>query len=774
MCFIFPLKAQTKINYFIDLQFKNTSEKEIKNAKIEIFSLSKIFITDKNGKITLNIPTGDYLARVSAIGYKSKDIFINSNNDKIINIILEGQYGGIIIDEVEVVGRKIDKINNSNAGIERLEKSTLEKIPALLGEKDPVKAFQFLPGVGATSEGNTEMNVRGGGNDQNMFTLDQIPIYSSTHLFGLFSTFNPLSISSATLYKGDFPSSYGGRLSSVTSLTTVDTITKSFIGEAELGIATAKAALSIPMLNGKSSIFFAGRRSYYDLLFKTFGKGNTDIFSFQDYNLGWVYQPNLKNSIKLTLYHEVDAAGIILNEAGFSKGNADKMQTALGLNWKYRFNNQISNDVTFYHNNYNNSLSEEKRNTTESYRYNFKTAIADFGLRNTLTYAFGKATTFLGFEAIKHNFMPTRLFGDEGNVPFDINKIKDFNSTDLSFFIGSTLEVGTNTKLSFGLRNNNYFVDNTTYHSFEPRLSYHYSIKNNSAIKLSYSKMTQPILRLSNPGLGLPQDIILSANDFNRPQTASHFSLEFIKDFEFDKEKFTFSVQPFYKKLNHILSFKDGFDTRSLMFNSTYQGNNYSEVVTTGKGNSYGIELMLEKKTGKLNGWINYTYLKATNQFDALNGGLAFSALQDRRHNLNLVANWRISNQWDIGFSWTFISGQPITIPNNIFLPTNSDYLSGKIIINNNSPYMFEQGERNNYRMKPFHKLDITSQYNFRLLGLDASLNLGAYNVYNRSNSSFYYVGKSETALNGSIRQPVLKSVSLFPIVPSLSLKVKF
>ncbi len=768
------LTAQTKQTYFIDLQITNSANKTVKDAKLQVFSLSKTFVADKHGKIILNIPSGDYIARVSAQNFKSKDIFIGLKKDTLINISLTSIYGGILIEEVQVKGRILDKLNNPVAGLERLDKTTIEKIPALLGEKDPIKALQFLPGVIATSEGSAEINVRGGGNDQNMITLDEIPIYSSTHLFGLFSTFNPLAISSTILYKGDFPSNLGGRLSSVTSLTTTDTLTKTIHGEADLGVATAKASLSVPLPHLKSSFFLAGRRSYYDLLFKTFGKGNTDIFAFQDYNFGWIYQPNTKHKFKLTLYNEQDAAGTTITEAGFLKGSAEKKQSVVALSWKYRLNNQWNNAVNIYSNEYKSSLAEEKRNAVESYLYNFNTAIKDIGVKNTLAYTSTKINSFAGFEAIRHSFMPTKLTGDEQGEYFNFKNIQDGTAIDFSIFAGTLVELGTNSKLSLGLRNNNYFIRQNAYHSLEPRLSFHYSFNNSSSIKISYSKMTQSILRLTNPGLGLPQDIILSANSFNKPQTANHFSLEYVKDFEFDKEKFTFSLQPFYKNTHHIVSFKDGFDTRSLMYGATYKGDSYSDVITTGKGSAYGLEFMLEKRTGKLNGWVNYTYLKALNQFDNLNRGLAFAPLQDRRHSLNFVANWRISKNWNVGFSWMFISGQPVSVPKSIFLPINPDYASGKLQVDNNTPYFLEPGERNNVRMKPFHKLDVTSAYNFKLLGLDATLNLGFYNLYSRSNSSFYYIGKSSSKNTTTLGKPVLKSVSLFPIIPSASLKVKF
>jgi|GEM_PF-6317394 len=270
---------------------------------------------------------------------------------------------------------------------------------------------------------------------------------------------------------------------SLTSLTTVDTITKSFTGEADIGIATAKGVLQIPLFKQKSAIFIAGRRSYYDILFKTFGKGNADIFAFQDYNIGWIYQPNKKNKIKFTYYHERDEAGTVVNETGFSKGSAYKKQNAFGLSWKYNINNQFSNEAVLYQNTFSISLTEERRNVSTFYKYNFTTAIADVGLKNTLTYTQPKATSFIGFEAIRHNFMPTKFIGDEQGEQFNIKNIDDFNALDVSFFASSLIQLGSNAKLNVGLRNNNYVTNGSTFNSIEPRLTYNYQIKTRVLLK---------------------------------------------------------------------------------------------------------------------------------------------------------------------------------------------------------------------------------------------------------------------------------------------------
>ncbi|MGF1923439.1 MAG: TonB-dependent receptor [Bacteroidia bacterium] len=414
-----PCLGQVVRSYFFEGEVTSQSGKGIRNAKLDVLSLNKTFVVDKNGKFSVNLPKADYLVRISASDYKSKQIYIGLKKDTLVKIMLESVFGGIALEEVKILGRTSDKVNAQVSGMEKLDRQVVDKMPALLGEKDPIKALQLLPGITGTTEGSAEMNVRGGGNDQNMVLLDNIPLYSSTHLFGLYSSFNPLAISSTTIYKGDFPAHFGGRLSSVTSIISADTLSKAFKAVADLGITTAKASLAIPMFKQKSSLYLSGRRSYYDVLFKTFGRGTADIFKFQDYNLSWIYMPDAKNRIKLSLYHESDAVGSVKNETGLSSGNSYKRQSALGLNWKHRFNNNFTNELTTYFNDYTSQLTEEKRNANLSYLYNFSSSVADVGISNNLSYTQPRLILYAGTDLVRHSFKPTQFYGDEFGEAFN-------------------------------------------------------------------------------------------------------------------------------------------------------------------------------------------------------------------------------------------------------------------------------------------------------------------------------------------------------------------
>lgn len=765
-------------SYFIEGTVTNQLGKAIKKSSIYVTSLDKSFYPDKNGKFSLNFPQGNYILRFISPEYKFKDVFVPLKQDTILAITLESSYGGLILDEVVILGRGMNKVNAVQADIETLDQKTIERLPSFLGEKDVIKSFQLLPGVIASSEGSAEMNVRGGSSDQNLVLLDNIPLYSSSHLFGMYSSFNPLSVSKASLYKGAFPANYGGRISSVMDISLKEPGLEEFSGSAELGITSAKAMLEIPLINKKSALMLAGRRSFYDVLSNTFSKEQVVGLNFMDLNAVWVYKPSLKNQYRLSAYAEEDNISSNQRESGLEKAASNKGQHAANFRWKHTFGNQLTNELNLVYNAYQTTLLEEKRKGAgESYLYNFTSSIKDVGISNKIVYAPStKLELFGGFDFKQHSFKPTLFSGDHDSVPFSVKNFPDIKANDLSLYISGNLSLFKSGHLSLALRNNTYFAPGKTYNLLEPRISYFHPVGDQASFKFSYARMSQPIQKLSNAGLGLPLDILVSADNYIKPQTADIFSAALSNDFTFDGEQFNLNVEPYYKKMHNIISFRDGFDTRSVMYNSMYaiyRGKTYQDLVTSGKGNVYGLDIMLEKKTGRLNGWVSYSLMKARHQFDELNNGQSFSPNQDRRHTFNAVANLQVNKKWNIGMSWMYISGQAANVPKDIYLPPSYNLETRKPVpVAYDNHYLFNQSGRGSYRMKPFHKLDITAEYRFKIIKMDAVLNIGAYNIYNRANPSFFYLTKSYN--NNVEGAPVLKSVSLFHIMPSTSLKIKF
>lgn len=762
--------ASGQSNYrYLDIEVKSVLG-PLKSAELHFFKLQKTFQA-RDGKISVNVPSDFYIISISAPKYKSKEIYVNLLRDTTIQAVLQSIDGSLLIEEVDVTGRNSNKVKTFQSDIEMMNSSTVERLPSLLGEQDIIRAIQLLPGITANVEGSSEMNVRGGSPDQNLILMDGVPLYNSSHLFGMYSSFNPLIVSEATVYKGAFPSSYGGKLSSVIDVRTRDPRLDKFAGDIDLGITSVKGALDIPLLDGKSSMMIAGRRTFYDLLSKTFGQGESELVNFYSANLSWKFRPDPKNNFRLNIFAEGDYMGLKEHDWGSRISEVKKSQKAGSLSWTRVISEQMTNSALLWFSNYAADLTEEKRIPNSlSYRYEFRAPIRDIGFKNILNWQIDTSWNITGgVEYGYHSFEAGRFHGDEDGENFNHISYSRLMAHELSTFFSGKWESGA-LRLEAGLRNNIYRTNRETYISLEPRINGYYGVSEETTLKWGYARMTQPVHRLMNSGLGMPLDIFMSSSEFTAPQQAHIFSFGMAKDFYLGRDLYTFSGDAFYKKMNKIISFNDGYDTRSVIYNANggaFRADNILDALTIGEGKSLGAEIMAEKKTGSLNGWLSYTWSKTDNRYDELNEGQWFSALQDRRHVFNLFANINITRRWHFSLTYMFLSGQPVNIPAYIFPSMEIGADNGLVI--SDTHYMYGHEGRNSSRMKDFHKVDVNTGINYTMGNAKGQINIGLYNALNRRNASFYYLGTSSED-----RTPVVKSVSMFPIMPSISFRLQF
>lgn len=754
----------------------NNAGTPLPDAKVYVSENKMNYQSDHQGRYHIPLPASEYTLEFSATNYLPQKISISLFKDTTINITMEALYEGIALDDVAVFGTSSDKVTDPRSGYNVLDGRTIERLPTVLGEKDVMRSIQLLPGIAASSEGSTEMNVRGGSSDQNLVMLDKVPLYSSTHLFGMFSAFNPLIVENASIYTGGFPAAHGGKISSVTDITTKTASMDSLQGSIELGFVSTKAVLQVPLIEGKASLLLAGRRTFIDLIQSFASSGEIEHFNFYDLNAVLNYRYSDKSSLKLSAYQEGDGVRLI------DYGNQDredafgKKQQAATLIWKNFSSPKLSNEISLQYNLYRSHILENRpvMPNDHSYLHEFTSEIKDLSAHYGLVYRpwqFMDINAGLGYGS--HHLKPAHFEGHDDQEPFSIYSLPNTQINELNAFAEMNLTY-KGSHLSLGVRNNHFYSQPSSYHSIEPRISFAQQLGNRFSLKAAYARMSQPMQRLVNPGLGLPFDIMYPADDFIKPQFADIFSVGFNKGFKFKDSQYTFSVEGYVKEMGNILSMRDGYDTRSVILHSKAEGiykvESIHDMLLMGTGKAIGADLLLEKKDGKVNGWISYSWMKARNQFDELNGGREFRAPEDRTHILNAVVNWEIGNSWRLSATWMFSTGRPINVPESVFLNTGPT-LGGGIGADNG--YLFSYGARNDHRMKPFHKLDVGMTKKLELWYLDAELNLGLYNVYNRANPSIYYIGKSFNE-EDMANYPSLKSVSLFPVLPSVSLKVSF
>ena len=769
--------AQTvKPSRVIQGTITNNAGKGLPDAKVYIQQTGISYLADRQGRYFISLPEREYRLEVSAPHYPKKEYELSLIRDTVINFVMEMPYGGIALDDVAVFGTTSNKVKNPRSGFNAIDGNTIERLPAVLGEKDVMRSIQLLPGISATSEGSTEMNVRGGSSDQNLLMLDNVPLYSSSHLFGMFSSFNPLIVKEASIYTGAFPAAYGGKISSVTDVTTKSASMDSLSGSAELGITSTKAMLEIPLIKGKSSLLLAGRRTFLDLLQSLDRSGEVEYFNFYDLNAIWTYRYSEKSSLKLSAYQEGDAVRLVNYGQKTREDAFGKKQQAASFTWKNFTSSRFNNEIGFQYNLYQSRLLEDRPDMSNgySYRHEFTSQVRDLGASYRLGY---RPWNFMNISAganyTSHQLKPAHIAGHEDQEPFSIYSLPDIRINELSAFAEMNLTY-RNSNLSLAVRNNHFYSKPVAYNAIEPRLSLSQLIGNTFSLKAAYARMGQPMQRLVNSGLGLPFDIMYPADEFIKPQLADIFSAGFSKDLEIGGNRYTVSAEGYYKKMDNIISMKDGYDTRSVILHTAadaiFKTENVHDMLVTGRGWTVGADFMVEKKEGRLSGWVSYSWIKARNQFDELNGGREFRAAEDRTHVLNAVANWELGNDWSLSATWMFSTGRPINVPQSVF-ESSAPTLDGKLPAD--QKYLYSYGERNGRRMKPFHKLDMGLTKKLEIWDLASELNFGLYNVYNRANASIYYIGKSFDWENEA-NYPSLKAVSMFPVLPSVSLKVKF
>lgn len=753
----------------------NNRGKPLPSAKVFVPETNINYASNGQGEYSFSLPENVYHLEISAPGYVKQVIEISLLADTVLDVVMETPFGGLALDDVDIFAVPSSKVASGVSGLNTIDGSMIEDLPAVLGEKDVMRSMQLLPGVAAGSEGSTEMNVRGGSSDQNLIMLDNVPLYNSTHLFGMYSSFNPLIVENASIYTGAFPAAYGGKISSVSDVVTKAASMDSLSGSAELGITSAKAMVEIPLIKGKSSLLLAGRRTFIDLLQSLDRSGQSERFNFYDLNVVWTYRYGEKSSLKLSAYQEGDAVRLMTSGDGKREDAFGKKQRTMSLQWRNFTTGTFNQEVGLQYNLYRSRILEDRPDMNRvPYRHEFTSQIKDLAATYQLQY---RPSNFLDLRAgagfTQHRLQPAYFSGHENQQPFSVYSLPNATIGEVSGFAEANLTYGSG-RVVLGVRANQFHSRPKAYNSLEPRASISQQVGNTLSLKAAYAKMSQPMQRLVNPGLGLPLDIMYPADEFIKPQVADIFSAGFSNDLKIGNSRYTLSAEGYLKKMENIISLKDGYDTRSVILHNAaeavFKTENIQDMLVMGKGKAIGADFMLEKKEGRLSGWLSYSWIRATHQFDGLNGGREFRAAEDRTHVFNAVANWKINDAWSLSATWMFSTGRPINVPESVF-ESSAPTLEG----NHASAvsYLYSYGERNSHRMKSFHKLDIGLTRKLQLWDLDSELNLGLYNVYNRANASFYYMGESFAGESG-LRHPTLKAVSMFPVLPAVSFKVRF
>jgi TonB-dependent Receptor Plug Domain/CarboxypepD_reg-like domain len=768
------------------------SGEELISANLIDAVSAKGTVSNTYGFFSLTLPKGKVALKFTYVGYVEEIKSFELDKDLELNVLLKPS---VALQEVEILATKAERIEERSQ-MSRIDVpiQQIKKIPALLGEVDVLKALQLLPGVQGGTEGQSGIYVRGGGPDQNLITLDGVPVYNVSHLGGFFSVFNADALKNVTLYKGGFPARYGGRLSSVIDINMKEGNNQSFHGEGSIGLITSRLTLEGPIWKDKTSFIISGRRTYLDLLIRPIiaaanssdneglapeDQSKFDLkLHFYDLNAKINHKINDKHRVYLSAYSGLDIFGPTVTDGVKDKAGYQKIN--FGTNWgnltaAARWNWQISNKMFL-----NTTLTRSKYEFILGVRSDSREKIADPIITQAVTYHSGirdwAAKIDLDYvpnpnHYIKTGFSATNHTYDPGatEVKFNIDG-QPFNQTigsaktkanEFALYVEDDISYGA-LKANIGLHASGFAVGGTFYQSLQPRIGLNYLLSNSLAIKGSFCTMRQYINLLSNESLGLPSDLWVPSTEKIKPQDAWQAAIGLAKTMWTDYE---FSLEGYYKEMKNMLAYKPG---------SSYLGSSKSweEKVTQGNGEAYGMEFLVQKKKGRLNGWIGYTLSWNWRKFDILNSGKKFPFRYDRRHDLEIVANYQINKKWSIAGTWVYSTGVAFSLENVVY---NTSQETDWINWNNGEPrypyltQVSQPSERNSQRMQPYHRFDINIEHTKKKKRYERTWSFGAYNAYNRRNPFLIYPDYDPKS-----NREVYKQLSLFPIIPNVSWSFKF
>ncbi|MFN8348980.1 MAG: TonB-dependent receptor [Spirosomataceae bacterium] len=759
------------------------------------------------GFYSITLPAADSVTLAfSFIGYgtEARTVKLRGNIELNVQLTTLGKQ----LNEVVVSGkREADKVSQTPQ-MSRIDipVQQIKKIPAFLGEKDVLRVLQLMPGVQKGSEGQTGIYVRGGGPDQNLIILDDAPVYNVSHLFGFFSVFNGDALKSVELTKGGFPARFGGRLSSVLELNMKEGNKEKLHGEGGGGLIASRLTLEGPLKSrkdatAKSSFLISGRRTYLDLLARPLIAAQNDGNSmggyyFYDLNAKLNYDFGQKNKLYASGYFGKDRfffrdkTTLSNSEGGLNWGNATGT-----LRWNHLFNEKLFSNASLIFSNYQFQIYAKEatttNNTTSQYELRYTSGVRDWGLKYDVDYFPNPQHALrFGISSTLHRFTPSAVVLQDSDIDQFKTEIEAINNVESGIYAEDTWKPTHWLKMNAGLRLSHFNAENQNYFRPEPRISAAFMLRPGLSFKASYARMNQYIHLLSNTGIGLPTDLWVPSTAKIAPQQSSQVAAGFAKDFE--KQGLALTIEGYYKNMKNIVSYKEGSGFLLIDDPTGADKVRWDDNVTSGRGWSYGAEVLLQKKTGKLSGWIGYTLSWTQWQFAELNFGQKFYPRYDRRHDLSVVGIYEISPRITLSGTWVYGTGNALTLPqSNYTAYTHSLNPQIQYIQNSqNAPVptvvyrtfgngrsVSDYGPKNSFRAEPYHRFDLSLQFHKQKRHHERTWELSVYNLYNRRNPFFYNLTtRAVYDANGKYvnSETVLQRISIFPIVPTLSYNFKF
>ncbi|HKI77340.1 MAG TPA: TonB-dependent receptor [Ignavibacteriaceae bacterium] len=696
---------------------------------------------------------GNYYLIARNIGYKTliSKINVDINSGRVqYDFMLAPE--SINLREVIVQGEKKDESISSTIDV---NPEILKSLPSLSGEVDLFKILQMLPGVKAENELSNGLYVRGGSPDQNLTLVDGAIIYNPSHLGNFASTFNSEAIHSIRLIKGAYPAEYGGRLSSVLDINLRSGTKQKEKGSLGVGLINSHITLEGP-LGSNTSYMISGRKMYYDLIQKNIIKNNNvPVYGFFDLNGKITINSSESNVITLSgLYSSDNLTNPDDNESEYDIKwkNAMANFTWLHINSNSLF---ITSSFSFIDYQFQSILQDKTPNSTANNYYSLS-KLRDLNFKsNAEIHWLTNSTLKVGLEFVLHNYSLLYSNFYDPRLETTLSEYPDVVSNEISIFFENKGNFTDWLKTNIGIRG--YYLKENKYFRAEPHISAQILLSDNLTLNTAFAITHQFLHLVIRNDIALPTDLWYPSSTKIDPSESRQYVLGF--DFSSGAKEYLISLEGYYKDMKNLYEFQNA--------PSVEIGESVANNFTKGEGEAYGIELFVNKRLGKLTGWIGYTLSWTKRKFDYLNAGKVFYPKYDRRHDVSIVLGYNFDEHWEVGMTWTYATGQGYTL-------TDGQYGFQNIGVNDNYNLHFNYSNRNSYRLPAYHKLDFSVKYKFPWLGYSFETYISFYNVYNHQNPFAYYTTYKQGSGSGSLPVPKVNQISLFPFIPSIGINMKF
>jgi len=727
---------------------------------------------DVDGYYRINIKCGTYKIGFKTLGmttiFKKVNLYSNGN----ININLSKDM--VALKEVVITENRNNNVKSNQLGFEKLSAKEIKELPYATGERDIIKASLLLPGVQTVGESSSGINIRGGAADQNLFIFNNVPIFNTSHMLGMFSAFNADLIKDFELYKSSIPIEYGGRISSVFDIRSKQGNRNGFSMKGGISPVTGRLLFEGPLIKDKSSFIIGIRSTYSNWLLHMVE--NPDIshsnIYFNDITANLNYEINENNQLSLFTYYSIDNYTLV------SHVNYNYSNIGSSLNWKHIFNKKLYSRTSAVYSNYN---FKETNEFLSADKYIYKHQLKYYEINQSFNYApVPNHELKFGFNSILYQINPG-AFNPVDSSNYQEKTFEGEKALESAIYLGDTYDITPKISVSGGLRYSLYnylgkktvfsylqneplsaetVIDSTVYPNFKTiksysgldiRFSLRYLINDYNSIKLGYSHNNQYIFMLTNTISISPTDRWKLCDPFSKPIVGEQYNLGYYRNL--DKNKYDVSFEIYYKENKNVSDYKNGADL--------VQNQYIERDILSGNGRNYGFEFMIKKNTGKLTGWLNYFYSKSEFRFkgntdeEIINQGNYYPSNYDKPHNINIVANYRNLRRVSISANFVYSTGRPYTGATYLYSLDNHD------IVN--------YSERNQLRVPDYFRLDLSLNIDGNLFRKKIAHSFWTVTVYNLTGRKNAYSVFTQVK-DGSIKTYMVSIYS----VPVFSISYNF